>query len=75
MTSIYAILSTLALDLPITCQKLKSFCDENNVSYDVTVHLGRAVSIINSQSVNIEEHDTKYRADLMRGIHGKAEQI
>ena len=75
MIRIYAILATLALDLPIACQKLNSFCDENNVSYDVTVHLGRAVSIINSQSVNIEKHDTKHRADLIRGIHGKTEQI
>ena len=75
MISIYAILATLALDLPNACQKLNSFCDENNLSYDVTVHLGRAVSIINAQSVNIEKHDTKHRADLIRGIHGKTEQI
>ena len=64
MISIYAILSTLALDLPIACQKLNSFCDENNLSYDGTVQLGRTVSRINSQSDNIEEHDTKDRADL-----------
>ena len=64
MTSVYAILSTLALELPMTCKKLKSFCDENQISYNVTVHLGRTFSKINSQSVNIEEHYTKDRADL-----------
>ena len=62
MISIYAILSALASDMPMTYKKLKSFCDENNISYDVTVHLGRTLSRINSQSVNIDEH-TKDRAD------------
>ena len=59
MICLYAILSTLLLVLPVIYKKLKSFCDENNISYDVTVHLGRTLSRINSQSVNIDEHDTK----------------
>ena len=62
MTSLYAILSTLVLVLPVIYKKLKSFCDENNISYDTTVHLGRTLSRRNSQSVNIDEH-TKDRAD------------
>ena len=40
MINIYAILSTLALDLSMTYKTSESFCDENNISYDVTVHLG-----------------------------------
>ena len=66
MISIYAILSTLALDLPMTYTQLKSFSDENNISYDVTVHLGRTLSRRNFQSGNIEENDTKERADLYK---------
>ena len=50
------------LVLPMIYKKLKSFCDENNISYDITVHLGRTLSRTNSQSVNIDEH-TKDRAD------------
>ena len=64
MIKTYAILSTLALDLPMTYKNLKSFCGENNISYDVTIHLGRTFSIINFQSINLEEHNTKYSADL-----------
>ena len=63
MISIDAILSTLVLVLPVVYKKLKSCCDENNISYDITVHLGRTSSRRNSQSVNIDEH-TKDRADL-----------
>ena len=62
MISLYAILSTLVLVLPVIYKKLKSFCDENNISYDITVHLGRNLSRRNSQSVNIDEH-TKDIAD------------
>ena len=62
MISMCAILSTLVLVLPMVYTKLKSFCDENNISYDITVPLGRTLSIINSQSVNIDEN-TKDRAD------------
>ena len=47
----------------MTYNNLKLFSDENNISYDVPVHLGRTLSIINSQSVNIDMHDTKDRAD------------
>ena len=42
------------LVLPMKYNKLKTFCDENNVSCDLTVHLGRTVSIINSQTVIID---------------------
>ena len=66
MISIFAILSTLALDLPMTYKKLKSFCDGNNISYNVTVHLGRTLSRINSQSAIIDEHDTTDRADYYK---------
>ena len=59
MISIYATLSTLVLDLPMTYNKLMPFCGENNISSDVTVHLGRTLSRTKIQSVNIEEHDTK----------------
>ena len=59
----------------MTYKKLKSFCEENNISYDVTVHLGRTLCKINSQSTNIDEHDTNDSADYFKGIHGKAEQI
>ena len=62
MISLYAILSTLVLVLPMVYKKLKSFCDDNNRSYDITDHLGRTLSRRNSQSVNIDEH-TKDRAD------------
>ena len=74
MISTYAIISTLVLVLPVTHKKLNSFCDENNISYDITVHLGRTLSIINAQSVNIDEH-TKDRADQNKRIHCKAEHI
>ena len=62
MISVYAIISTLALILPIIYTKIRTFCEENNISYDITVHLGRTLSRRNSQSVNIDEH-TKDRAD------------
>ena len=62
MLSIYAIRSTLVLVLPMMYKKLKTFCDENNISYDITVHLGRTSSRRNSQSVSIDEH-AKDRAD------------
>ena len=62
MISLYEILSTLVLVLPMIYKKLKSFCDENTISYDITVYLGRTSSRINSQSTNIDEH-TKDRAD------------
>ena len=54
MTSMYAILSTLVLVLPMIYKKFKSFCDENNISYDIAVLLGRTLSIIASQSVYID---------------------
>ena len=62
MISLYASISTLALILPIIYKRTKTFCDENTISYDVTVHLGRTLSRINSQSVNIDVN-TKDRAD------------
>ena len=62
MLSIFAIIYTIVLVLPMIYKKLKSFCDENNISYDIIVHLGRTQSRINSRSVNIDEH-TKDRAD------------
>ena len=62
MISLYTILSTLLLVWPMIYKQLKSFCDDNNISYDVTVHLDRTLSRRNSQSVNIDEH-TKDRAD------------
>ena len=62
MISNYAILSTLVLVLPMIYNKLKTFCDENSISYDMTGHLGRTSSRQNSQSVNTDEH-TKDRAD------------
>ena len=57
----YAILSTFVLVLTMIYKKFKSFCDRHNISYDITVDLGRTLSIINSQSVNIDEN-TKDRA-------------
>ena len=61
MISKYAILSTLVLELPMISKKWKTFCDENNISYDITIHLGRTLSRTKSQSVNIDKH-TKHRA-------------
>ena len=54
MISLYAFLSTLALILPTIKIKILTFCDENNISYDITVQLGRTVSRTNSQTVNID---------------------
>ena len=54
MISICAILSTLVVVLPMIYKKLKTFCDENNISYDITVQLGRTVSRTHSQTVNID---------------------
>ena len=62
MISTFAILSTLVLVLPVTFKTLKIFGDENKISYDVTVLLGRTLSRINSQTGNIDE-GTKDRAD------------
>ena len=59
----------------MTYKRLKSFSDENNISYDVIVHLGRTLCRQNSQSVNIDEHDTKKEPINIKGIHDKAEQI
>ena len=69
-----AILSTLALDLPMTFNKFKLFCNENNISHDVTGHLGKTLSSRYSQSVHIDEHDAEDKAKQYNGIHGKAEQ-
>ena len=74
MISVYAILSTLSLILPIIFKKIKTVCDENHISYDVTVHLGRTLSRRNSQSVNIDVN-TKDRADKNKRIWSKAQQI
>ena len=41
MTSIFAILSTLASALSMIYKKVNTFCDENNMSYDITVHSGK----------------------------------
>ena len=62
MISLDGVLSTLVLVLPIIYKKLKSFCDDNNISYDITVHLSRTLSRRMSPSVNIDEH-TKDRAE------------
>ena len=62
MITLYAILSATDSVLPMIYNKLKSFCDENIISYENTVHLGRTLSIINYQTVDIDEH-TKDRAD------------
>ena len=62
MINLYAILSTLVLVLPMIYKKLTTFCGENDISYDITVYLGRTSSRISSQSVSIDEH-TKDRAD------------
>ena len=43
MRIIYAILSTLVLVLPAIYNKLKSFRDENNIFYDISVHLGKNI--------------------------------
>ena len=43
MISIYAILSTLVLVLPMIYKKLKTCCDENRISYDITVHVGQNI--------------------------------
>ena len=62
MLSLYAILSALALALPMVYTKFKSFCDENNISYDIIGHLGRTLSRRYSQAVN-KDVNTKDRAD------------
>ena len=31
-----------------------TFCDENHISYDITVLMGRTISRINSQTVDID---------------------
>ena len=56
MIIIYAILSTLALAFPIINKKLKAFCDKNNISYDITVHLTRNFSRRRSPAFNTDEH-------------------
>ena len=51
------------------CDSLDSFLQAvkyilrlNTIAYDITVHLGRTISILNSQPVNIDEY-TKDSAD------------
>ena len=50
----------------MTYTQLKSFSDENNISYDVTVHLGRTLSRINSQSVNIDDTTPKIKPNKIK---------
>ena len=64
MISIFAILSTLALVLSMMYQNIKTFCDENNISYDITFfHLGRTFSKNKSQTVNTDAQVTNDRAE------------
>ena len=53
MISVYAMLSTLALLLPIIDTK-EDILDENNISYDIAVHLGRTLSRRTSHTGNID---------------------
>ena len=54
--SMKAILSTLALLVLIIYNKIKSYCDENNISYDVTVRATSPFNRTNCQTTHMDEH-------------------